>query len=33
MAESSLRTLCLAYKVINQNADISSKDEKGIFNV
>jgi len=33
MAESSLRTLCLAYKVINENSDVSTKDEKGIFGI
>ena len=33
MAESSLRTRCLAYKKISKESDIESKDEKGIFDV
>jgi magnesium-transporting ATPase (P-type) len=33
MAESSLRTLCLAYKKVSPNCDLESKDEKGVFNI
>ena len=33
MAESSLRTLCIAYKKINSNDDLEFKDEKGVFAV
>jgi Ca2+ transporting ATPase len=33
MAESSLRTLCLAYKKIGAKDDIEAKDEKGVFNI
>lgn len=33
MAESSLRTLCIAYKKISNNEDLEFKDEKGVFAV
>ena len=33
MAQSSLRTLCLAYKKINKDADKEKKDEKGVFEI
>lgn len=31
MAENSLRTLCLAYKIVSQTCDLETKDESGIF--
>lgn len=33
MAESSLRTLCLAYKKLSSRDDLQSKDDKGVFNI
>lgn len=33
MAESSLRTLCLAYKNINKDTNLDKKDQKGVFDV
>jgi P-type Ca2+ transporter type 2B len=33
MAESSLRTLCLAYKPISDTENVESKDQKGIYEV
>ena len=33
MAQSSLRTLCLAYKPISETENITSKDQKGVFEV
>jgi|694.fasta_scaffold58636_3 magnesium-transporting ATPase (P-type) len=33
MAESSLRTLCIAYKKISSTDDLESKDDKGVFAV
>lgn len=33
MAESSLRTLCLAYRELSTNDDLQSKDEKGVFTI
>ena len=33
MAQSSLRTLCLAYKPISETENIDSKDQKGVFEV
>jgi magnesium-transporting ATPase (P-type) len=33
MAESSLRTLCLAYRKISSCDDLQCKDEKGVFSV
>lgn len=31
MAEGSLRTLCLAYKIKNESENYVSSDEKGVF--
>lgn len=31
MAEGSLRTLCLAYKVRGENENFLNSDEKGVF--
>lgn len=31
MAESSLRTLCLAYKDISKESNLDKKDDKGVF--
>ena len=33
MAQSSLRTLCLAYKPIADSDNLTKKDEKGVFQV
>lgn len=33
MAESSLRTLCLAYKPIDKSSNTTSKDQKGIYDI
>lgn len=33
MASKSLRTLCLAYKVLRPTSDLDSKDEKGVFEI
>jgi hypothetical protein len=33
MAESSLRTLCLAYKIINEDDDLQTKDSKGVYQI
>ena len=31
MAESSLRTLCFAYKDISKDSNLDKKDQKGVF--
>jgi hypothetical protein len=33
MANKSLRTLCLAYKILRPTSDLESKDDKGIFEI
>jgi magnesium-transporting ATPase (P-type) len=33
MAESSLRTLCLAYRKISTSEDLQTKDQNGVFSV
>jgi P-type Ca2+ transporter type 2B len=33
MAQSSLRTLCLAYKPINNHSNLEKKDSKGVFEI
>ena len=33
MANKSLRTLCIGYKKISLNDDLTSKDEKGVFDI
>jgi magnesium-transporting ATPase (P-type) len=33
MASKSLRTLCLAYKILRPKSDLETKDEKGVFEV
>jgi len=33
MAGSSLRTLCLAYRVLTPAHNLEQKDEKGVFNI
>ena len=33
MAESSLRTLCLAYKPIDKSSNVTTKDAKGVYDI
>lgn len=33
MASKSLRTLCLAYKIIRPKSDLQTKDQKGVFEI
>ena len=33
MAKKALRTICLAYKNIPNSADVTTKDEKGVYNI
>jgi Ca2+ transporting ATPase len=33
MADNALRTICLAYKEISGNEDLSTKDHLGVFDV
>lgn len=31
MAKRALRTICLGYKEINGNEDLTTKDDKGVY--
>jgi len=33
MAGQALRTLCIAYKNLNGNEDLKSKDDKGVYQI
>jgi len=33
MAQNALRTICVAYKDLNGNEDLDSKDNLGVYNV
>lgn len=33
MANSALRTLCIAYKEISQSDDLVTQDDKGVFDI